>query len=377
MPMISTGRCCKVPSVVPLACRAALVLALSFGTQAAVFPGTNWETRTPAETGLEVAQLNGIQKYLGGRGCIVRHGYLAYSWGEITKRGDVASAAKPWYSTFLFKAVEEGRLASVNAKAVIHEPRLRDINASLGCKDTNITFRHFATQISCYGVQESPGSAYDYNDWQMALFWDSLFLRVFGATYTNVDATVLVPKLAGILQCQDSPTFLAFGVNDRPGRLAVSPRDFARFGLLYLNQGNWNGTQVISQAHAILAVTDPLPLAVPRTAGIRAEMLPGQRSLGSSVVPDNQNDHDGSYSWLWWVNGLQRNGKRRWPSAPANVYACLGHANGKRGMAVMPSEHIVLSWNDSLLDTYPTEPHPLDRVFHLVMESITNTVQSR
>ena len=375
--MISTGRCCKVPSVVPLACRAALVLALSSGTQAAVLPGTNWETRTPAETGLEVAQLNGIQKYLGGRGCIVRHGYLVYSWGEITKRGDVASAAKPWYSTFLFKAVEEGRLASVNARAVIHEPRLRDINASLSCKDTNITFRHFATQTSCYGVQEPPGIAYDYNDWQMALFWDALFLRVFGATYTNVDATVLVPKLAGILQCQDNPTFLAFGVNDRPGRLAVSPRDFARFGLLYLNQGNWNGTQVISQAHAILAVTDPLPLAVPRTAGIRAEMLPGQRSLGSTVVPDNQNDHDGSYSWLWWVNGLQRNGKRRWPSAPANVYACLGHANGKRGMAVMPSEHIVLSWNDSLLDTYPPEPHPLDRVFHLVMESITNTVQSR
>ena len=130
--------------------------------------------------------------------------------------------------------------------AVGYEPGLSTLNASLGYKDTNITFRHFANQTSCYGVQEGPGTAYDYNDWQMALFWDTLFLKVYGATYANVDATVLQPKLTSILQCQDNPTFMAFGTGDRPGRLAVSPRDFARFGLLYLNRGNWNGTQVIS-----------------------------------------------------------------------------------------------------------------------------------
>ena len=351
----------------------ALTLSLTFWAGAATFPGTNWETRTPAAVGLDVAKLDAIQSYLGGRGCIVRNGYLVYTWGNVTTRGDVASAAKPWYSTFLFKAVEEGRLPSLDTLAVGYEPGLTNLNASLGYKDTNITFRHFANQTSGYGVQESPGAAYDYNDWQMALFWDTLFLKVYGATYANVDATVLQPKLTSILQCQDNPTLMAFGTGDRPGRLSVSPRDFARFGLLYLNRGNWNGTQVISQAHAMMAVTNALPLAIPRTAGVAAQMIPGQRSIGSTTVPDNQTDHDGCYSWLWWVNGVQRNGLRRWPDAPTDVYTCLGHANGQRGIAVMPSQDIVLAWNDTTLGTRPADPHPLNPVFKYIMEGITNT----
>jgi len=351
----------------------ALALSFTCWAGAATFPGTNWETRTPAAVGLDVAKLDAVQSYLGGRGCIVRHGYLAYTWGDFTTRGDVASAAKPWYSTLLFKAVEEGRLTSLNTLAVEYEPRLSALNASVGYKDTNITFRHFANQNSCYGVQESPGTAYDYNDWQMALFWDTLFLKVYGATYTDVDATVLQPRLTSILRCQDNPTFMAFGTGDRPGRLAVSPRDFARFGLLYLHQGNWSGTQVISESNAAMAVSSPLPLSIPRTAGVAAEMIPGQRSIGSTLVPDNQTDHDGCYSWLWWLNGVQRDGQRRWPGAPTNVYACLGHANGKRGMAVMPSQDIVLAWNDTILDTYPSDPHPLNPVFQNIMEGITNT----
>ncbi len=352
---------------------AALILSLNFCVGAATFPGTNWETRPPAEVGLDVAKLNAIQTYLGGRGCIVRNGYLVYSWGNITTRGDVASAAKPWYSTLLFKAVEEGKLASLDTKAVLYEPALTNINATLGYKDANITFRHFANQISGYGVQESPGSAFDYNDWQMALFWDTLFLKVYSATCANVDATVLQPKLTDFLQCQDSPTFMAFGTGDRPGRLAVSPRDFARFGWLYLNRGNWNGTQVLSQAHAMMAVTNALPLAIPRTAGVAAELLPGQRSIGSTTIPDNQTDHDGCYSWLWWVNGIQRNGLRRWPDAPTDVFTCLGHANGQRGIAVMPSQNIVISWNDTTLGSRPANPHPLNPVFQNIMTGITNT----
>src|ERR1039458_4410442 len=91
---------------------AALILSLTFFGGAATFPGTNWEGRTPAGVGLDKSKLDAISSYMGGRGCIVRHGYLVYTWGDFTTPGDVASAAKPWYSTFLFKAVEDGRLRS-------------------------------------------------------------------------------------------------------------------------------------------------------------------------------------------------------------------------------------------------------------------------
>ena len=44
-----------------------------------------------------------IRSYYG----VVRHGYLVFTWGDASRRGDVASACKPWYSHFLFKAVDK------------------------------------------------------------------------------------------------------------------------------------------------------------------------------------------------------------------------------------------------------------------------------
>jgi len=325
---------------------------------ASVYPGKEWAKKRPAEVGLDAAKLRQFSKYVGGRGCVVRHGYMVYTWGDAARRGDVASACKPWFSHFLFKALEDGRIPSLDEKVVRWEPRLKTINKALGYKDRAITWRHFANQISCYGVTERPGTAFDYNDWQMALFFDTLFLKVYGATWENVDEKVLHPMLTDIIQCQDNPTFMVFGIHDRPGRVGVSPRDFARFGLLYLHKGNWKGKQLISKKHAVMAVTSPLPGSFPRTAGKRAEMIPGQRSLGSRAIPDNQCDHLGSYSWLWWVNGVDRYGKRHWPAAPLDTYGAFGHG-GIRAMIVIPSLDIIVSWNDTRIERRDMENHAL------------------
>jgi hypothetical protein len=339
-----------------------------------VFPGATWASKRPAEVGLDSARLVQIQNYLGGRGCIVRYGYMVHTWGSQSQRSDVASACKPWYSHFLFKAVEDGKLTGVAEKAVDHWSCLNTLNASLGYKDRNITFRHMANQISCYGVREAPGTAYDYSDHQMALFWDVLFRAVYSAAYSNVDANVLRSMLTNPMQCQDSPTMMAFGTGDRPGRVGVSVRDFARFGLLYLNQGDWNGTRLLSAANAVKAVTEPLPNSIPRTQDQSAEMCSGQRSIGGG---NNQTDHKGSYSWLWWVNGTDRNGRKMWPDAPDDVAACLGHANGKRGMCFIPSMGIVMSWNDTRLDQYPGgPPHPLNTALDHLVQGDTGPADS-
>jgi CubicO group peptidase (beta-lactamase class C family) len=311
-----------------------------------VFPGREWARKTPAEVGLNADRLRAFSRFVGGRGCVVRHGYLVYSWGDISRRADVASACKPIFSFFLFKAVEDGKIPSLDERVVRWEPRLAKLNPKLGYKDRRITWRHFANQISCYGVQEAPGTAFDYNDWQMALFWDTLFRRVYGATLDNVDATVLHPLLTDPLQCQDNPTLLAFGPRDRPGRLGISVRDFARFGLLFLHEGNWRGRQLISRAHARMAVRSPLPNRIPRTRGKAAEMIPGQRTLGSTRKPDNQTDHFGSYSWLWWLNGVDRHGQRMFPDAPTDLYCANGHG-GPRAVWVLPGLDLVVSYNDA------------------------------
>src|SRR5690242_14770175 len=80
------------------------------------FPGQAWSYKTPAQVGLDAAKLNAFQGFLGGRGAVVRYGYMAYTWGDQSQKADLASADKPIYSTFLFMAVEQGRLGSLNQR---------------------------------------------------------------------------------------------------------------------------------------------------------------------------------------------------------------------------------------------------------------------
>ena len=346
-----------------------LLVTGALDAQQTVFPGKTWATKAPADAGMDAKALKAFSHLVGGRGCVVRHGCLVYTWGDATRRGDVASACKPWFSHFLFKAIEDGKLDSVDEK-IVHrwEPRLNTLNARLGFKDRQITWRNFATQTSCYGITERPGTAFCYNDWQMALFWDLLFMKVYRATYENVDRKVLHPLLTDALECQDNPTFMAFGTKNRPGRVGVSPRDFCRFGLLYLRQGNWNGKQLLGKRYAMMAVSSPLPNTIPRAAGKAAEMLPKQRSLGSTQRPDNQCDHLGSYSWLWWTNGIDRSGQRHWPDAPKDLYGCFGHG-GPRVMIVVPSLDLVMSWNDAHVKSREAENH----AFRLLVASVVRS----
>ncbi len=245
-----------------------------------VYPGKSWERKSLTDAGFDPEKLAALAKYVGGIGCIVQDGYLVFEWGGADRRLDVASACKPWFTHFLFTAIEDGKLKSVDQRVVDVEPRLAPLNAALGHKDRDIRWRNLAMQTSCYGVTERPGTAYDYSDFNMALFFDSLFYGVYGSSLDHVTLDVLHPRLTDILQCQDDPRFNA------KGRLAISPRDFARFGLLYLRQGNWRGRQLLTADHVHTILKHPLSNDIPRTEGESAEMIPGQRLDRRRQQPD-------------------------------------------------------------------------------------------
>ena len=329
-----------------------------------VYPGAVWDTASPADMGLDASGLNSYRDFVGGRGCVVRGGVMVTTWGDQARRGDIASACKPFYTHFLFEAIEDGLLPSETAKVADHEPRLNDLNAGLGHKDRNIEWRHLANQISCYGVVEQPGAAYDYSDYNMALFFDTLFVNVYGSSWDSVDGEVFHPTLTDVIRCEDNPTLMAFGTGDRPGRVGISVRDFARFGLLYLRMGRWKDTQLLSAEHVLQITTSSLSNSIPRTSGSDAEMISGQRSIGGG---NNQTDHMGSYSFAWWTNGVDRGGQRHWPDAPDDTYGAFGHG-GPRVMVVIPSLDIVTSWNDASVDSREDENEALKRL----VESVTD-----
>ncbi|MBL9127639.1 MAG: DUF1593 domain-containing protein, partial [Verrucomicrobiales bacterium] len=346
--------------------RATIVLALLIGVpalipepaRADILPGAAWTRSAPESVGLDARALNAFAAYVGGRGVVIRHGFLVHGWGDIAARGDVASACKPVFAHFFFRALADGKIGSMDEPIVRWEPRLADLNADLGFKDREITWRHLVTQTSCYGLAERPGTAFAYNDWQMALFVDLLFPRVYGVPWPEVDAKILRPLLTDRLHCEDAPSFVAFGGGSNPGRLSISPRDFARFGLLYMNLGRWTHEFLVPPEYVRLAKGSPLPATLPRAGNQAAPMLPGQRTLGSRRIPDNQTEHFGSYSFLWWVNGIDRDGKRHWPDAPVDTFAALGHG-GLRALWILPSLDMVVSWNDAVVDSPARENEAL------------------
>ncbi len=342
----------------PIALAVAVVVTLTTPFQSAradALPGPTWTRTTPAKAGLDSRALETFTRFTQGRGVVVRHGLLAHTWGDASRRGDVASACKPVLAHFLFRAIADQRIPSLDEPVARWEPRLAELNPDLGFKDRSITWRHLANQTSCYGLAEAPGTAFAYNDWQIALFADLLVNRVHNIPWAEVDSQLLHPRLTNPLHCQDNPSFTA---HPNPGRLAISPRDFARFGLLYLNLGRWTHEFLLPPEYVRLATRTPLPPNLPRAGNQPAPMLPGQRSLGSRRIPDNQTDHFGSYSFLWWLNGLDHQQRRHWPDAPIDTFAALGHG-GIRALWIIPSLDLVVSWNDTVIESPAQENQAL------------------
>jgi len=92
----------------------------------------------------------------------------------------------------------------------------------------------------------------------------------------------------------------------------ATPHDWARFGLLYLQDGVWNGERILPEGW-VAYTTTPTPGA-PK----------------------------GEYGALFWLNAgpVSDPGKRRWPSSPADAYSADGYQEQK--VVVIPSKKLVL-----------------------------------
>ena len=155
---------------------------------------------------------------------------------------------------------------------------------------------------------------------------------------------VLRERLGEVLGFEDAYSFEAFGAKDRPGRLAVSVRDFARFGLMYLRGGKWREKQGLKAELVKIAVSSPVRAELPLTSGREAAMLAGQRTIGGTrnITPLGP----GQYSFNWWVNGRDREGKRLFEELPEGTYVASGHG-GRRELYVIPEWDLVVVWNDA------------------------------
>lgn len=246
-------------------------------------------------------------------------------------------------------------MRGVDAPVAAVEPRLRGLN---GGKDAGTTWRHLASQTSGYGWSAAPSAAWSYNDYALALYYDALLDGVFKEHGTAVRRS----PLAGPLRFQDPAHFAAFGpASHRTGRIALSPRDHARFGLFYLRGGAWHGRQLLRRDLVDLALTGVVPADLPATAGVDAPMLAGQLTHGGGKRTAARGP--GQYSFNWWLNRPDRQGRPLFPAAPPDTYVAIG-LGLTRGRWVIPSLDLVVTWqganwseNDKVNPGEPTGPH--------------------
>src|SRR5690242_8724922 len=73
-----------------------------------VFPGAQWERKSPSALGFDETELNRLIPAYGIGGVIIRHGYVAASWGDPNVALQTASMGKAFTGTALGLAIEAG-----------------------------------------------------------------------------------------------------------------------------------------------------------------------------------------------------------------------------------------------------------------------------
>lgn len=305
-----------------------------------VFPGEQWEWKGPERAGFSAEKLQAFSDQAGGTGCIVHGGEMIHAWGDTAFRNDVASSIKPIYAFLTFKAIEEGRIASLDERVAKWVPELAELNPELGSTECEITFRHLLSQTSGYGLEEGTGAAFAYNDYATGLLAWTLFHRVYASPPGADDAVLNGEALGEAIGFEHAPTVRHR--NSRPYRVRISARDMARFALLYLRGGEWQGRQVLRKDLFAEALSDPLPLDFPRTAGEEVAHMAEVKSIGGGK---DQKNHLGCLGYFWWFNRITPDGTRLLPDAPPGTFMGAGYG-GRFAMVVMPELDLIAIWLD-------------------------------
>ena len=366
MPYRDLGRGCR------LGLALALTAPLPLAADPVYYPGpgSQWEQRAPESVGMDPDGLAAAVKFAqdhevdwlrdlraqiakdvagepfgevlgetkergGPAGMIVRHGYEVARWGDVERVEMSFSVAKSYLSTIAGLAVERGLIKDVRDPVWKY---IHDGGFDSG-HNTKITWQMLLNQTSewegtvwgkpdvadrrqGYGRRlREPGTFWEYNDVRvnrlalaLLLVWNKPLPQVLkeqvmdpiGASSTWVwhgYRNSYIPLNGFAVQSVS-------GGSHWGGGLWASTVDHARFGLLFLRKGQWNGRQIISERWVRMATTP------------------------TDIAPH--------YGYMWWLNG----GRQIVTTAPASSFFALG--SGGNVIWIDPDHDLVVvtQWLD-------------------------------
>jgi CubicO group peptidase (beta-lactamase class C family) len=231
-------------------------------------------------------------------GCIIlragRMGVEQYGGGfAADSLFEIGSIRKSFNSALIGNGLKEGR---INMDLIAGDiwPDLSDISGDSA--DENITVHQLVSGISGWLTDDSPGTTFRYNNAGFTAA-EKVVARLYGFVNDEI-APEIEKRFKGVLNARSwrvyhfSNPFDPLDIDNPGPKLAIDStlRDLIKWGLLWLNNGIWDGKERIPSEYVKLATG----LVNPQIANAR-------------------------YGYNWFVNA----GKMLWPLAPADSY---GHA---------------------------------------------------
>ncbi len=304
------------------------------------FPTDGWQMRDPAEVGLDNGALDAAFDYAQESATqallVIREGYIAreeyYRGFGMDQRHQSYSMAKSFTSGLIGIAIEQGLLPGADATFCTYydewdcaddsDPRSRvtlahamtltsgldwaeDWSAGLGAPNDAITMSGSPRPIDYVLAKSSahePGSNFQYSTGDPALL-SGVLQSVTGMTALQYAQQEVFSKIGtGGIEWADD----ADGQTTTYAGMSATAREFAKYGFLYLNRGQWDGEQIVPESW------------------VQVSTNPGE-SLSDW------------YGYLWHVNAPVK-----WnnPELPADGFAAIG-VQGQH-VIVIPSSDLII-----------------------------------
>ena len=281
---------------------AAMATPLSAQCDDCAFPGAEWEyLEGPelAQAGWDRQGLNRVRRFLAdtanSTGVVVAHkGRVVYTFGDIEELSYLASVRKSILAMLYGYWVENG---TIDLDATMEDLGVDDVGGLLPIErqakvDHLITARsgvyHRASNSGDNLADapergsQPPGEYMLYSNWDFNAA-GAVFEQLTGRDiYDEAQSQIAIPigfedwdrsaqRKSGDLSISRNPAY----------HFWISTRDMARIGHLMLNEGNWDGRQVISRdwAQKIVSVVTPL----------------------EEMNPISRRDGYFGYGYMWWV----------------------------------------------------------------------------
>jgi CubicO group peptidase (beta-lactamase class C family) len=233
----------------------------------------DWKVSTPAEQGLDpllvaelyhdAAELETLYGLL-----VVKNGYLVgedyFNAGSPDQKALLQSVAKSYVSALVGIALEQGCLSSVEQKMIdffpdyadqIEDPRKREITildmlqmrAGFPPEESDpelweaVWSGDYVHHLVDFPLTSDPGTKFQYSN--LTTHWLGIILaRACDTDLESFAQAYLFDPLGGEVGSWRKDLD---GYNWGAGEIHVSARDAAKFGMLYLNDGNFEGQQIV------------------------------------------------------------------------------------------------------------------------------------